>query len=78
MIKPDRHTNPDISVINISAFILMQLNEHYSISYDKIVGEIVNTLSEEARENCPYAINFLFLLDKLVYDNKTDSFKLKK
>ena len=37
MIKPDRHINPDISVINVSAFILKQLNAFYDINYDDLL-----------------------------------------
>ncbi len=44
MIKPDRHTNPDISVINISAFILKQLNTFYDISYDELLKKVVTCL----------------------------------
>jgi len=75
MIKPDRHTNPDFSVINISAFILKQLNAFYDISYDELMKKVVSNLGAQAKENYPYAINFLFLIDKILYIEQTDSFK---
>lgn len=74
MIKPDRQTNPDYSVINISAFILKQLNSVYSINYDVLLDKVANELSCLAKENYPYAINFLFLLGKINYNQETDSF----
>lgn len=75
MIKPDRHTNPDISVINIGAFILKQLNSFYDISYDDLMKKVIEAMGEGAKENYPYALNFLFLLGKLEYFEQTDSFK---
>ncbi len=77
MIKPDRHTNPDLSVLNISAFILERLNSFYDISYDKMLKEVVDTIGERAKENYPYAINFLYLLGKIQYIESTDSFRYR-
>ena len=75
MIKPDRHMNPDFSVINISAFVLKQLNPFYEISYDDLLKKVIENIGEGAKENYPYALNFLYLLGKIIYSEQTDSFK---
>lgn len=75
MIKPDRHTNPNYSILNISTFILTELNVYYAIQYDKLLNKIVSVLGDEAKINFPYALNFLFLMGKLNYEQETDSFK---
>lgn len=75
MIKPDRHINPDISVINIGTFILKQLNVFYDINYDDLLKKVIDNMGTEAKENFPYALNFLFLLGKLEYIEISDSFK---
>lgn len=75
MIKPDRHTNPKFSILNISTIILTELNVFYDIQYDKLLSRIINVLGEEAKINFPYALNFLFLMGKLKYEQETDSFK---
>ena len=75
MIRPDRHTNLDTSVINISAFILEQLNAFYAIPYDALLEKVSDQLGDEAKENYPYALNFLFLTGRLIYDRNSDSFK---
>jgi hypothetical protein len=75
MIRPDRHMNPDFSVINISAFILKQLNPFYDIGYDDLMKKVIDNIGEEAKENYPYALNFLYLLGKIIYLEQTDSFK---
>ena len=75
MIKPDRHINPNTSVLNIGVFILERLNEFYDVSYDSLMKEVINNIGEEARENYPYAISFLFLLGKIKYIESSDSFR---
>jgi len=75
MIRPDRHTNLDYSVINISSFVLKQLNSYYSITYDSLLEKVITNIGNEAKENFPYALNFLYLLGKIVYQQETDSFK---
>ena len=75
MIKPERHTNPKSSILNISTVILSELNVFYSIQYDNLLNKITDTLGDEAKMNFPYALNFLFLLGKLNYEQTTDSFR---
>ncbi|RVT79651.1 hypothetical protein EOD40_00635 [Flavobacterium sufflavum] len=75
MIKPDRHTNPKYSILNISTVILSELNVFYAIQYDNLLNKIITVLGDEAKVNFPYALNFLFLLGKLNYEQKTDSFR---
>jgi len=75
MIRPDRHTNLDYSVINIGSFILKELNVFYDVGYDELLEKVIDVLGEQARENYPYALNFLFLLGKVKYNQLTDSFK---
>jgi hypothetical protein len=75
MIKPDRHTNPDTSVVNIGAFILKQINSFYDISYNDLMKKVIENIGEDAKENYPYALNFLYLLGKIEYLEQTDSFK---
>ena len=75
MIKPDRHTNIDLSVINISAYMLTQLNAFYEISYDDLLSKVIDNIGEGAKYNYPYALSFLFLLGRVEYIEETDSFK---
>lgn len=77
MIRPDRHTNPDIGVVNISAFILKSLNKFYDIKYDELMKKVIDKMGEKTKENYPYALNFLYLLGKIEYIQETDSFKKK-
>ncbi len=75
MIKPDRHTNPDTSVLNIGAFILNKIKSSTTISYEELMTAVVDGLGKPAQENYPYALNFLYLLGKIEYIESLDSFK---
>lgn len=78
MIQPDRYTNPDFSVINISSVILEKLIKEKKISYDRLLKEIIQRIGDEAKENYPYALNFLFLLGKINYNTQNDTFEYLK
>lgn len=75
MIQPDRYTNPDFSVINISSVILEKLIKENRISYDRLLNEVIDKVGDEAKENYPYALNFLFLLGKINYNSQNDNFE---
>ena len=74
MIKPDKHTNLDISILSISAFILTTINRRKVIGYDQMLKKTIKQFDEGSKEIYPYALNFLFLLGKLDYDAQKDTF----
>lgn len=78
MIKPDKHTNLDFSLINVSAFLLKELRINPVISYNELGEMVMNSIGEKAKEVYPYALIFLFLLDKLNYSIESDSFQLNE
>lgn len=77
MIVPDKHMNLEISVLNISAFILSNVKLGQEVSYDNLLNKSVKELGKSSTENFPYAINFLFLLGKISYNEISDSFFVK-
>ena len=74
MIKPDKHTNLDVSLINVVSFILKEFKFSKRISYDKLLEDVVDHLGDDVKELYPYSINFLFLLGKITYQQNTDTF----
>lgn len=78
MITPHKYLNLDLSVINVSALIIQQLKEHKLIKYDELLYLVMSQLGKKTKETFPYAINFLYLLDKITYhDGELDAFELK-
>jgi hypothetical protein len=78
MITPHKYLNLDLSVINVSALIIKQLKKHKLIKYDELLYLVISQLGKKTKEVFPYAINFLYLLDKIIYhDGELDAFELK-
>lgn len=77
MLKPDKHTNPELSVINISGLIIEQLRNNEIISYDDLLSNLVNQTSESAKDVFLYSLFFLYLLDKIEYISDLDALRLR-
>lgn len=78
MITPDKYFDLKNSVINVSASIIRALQKINVLTYDELEMEIHKTLGEDSRYIFPYALNFLFLLNKIEYNNSIYSFTIKK
>jgi len=76
MIRLDKHSNLDYSVINISSFLLKNLAYKGETKYDELLNDVLTEIGERARLNYPYALNFLFLLGKIRYNELYDTFEL--
>jgi hypothetical protein len=78
MITPDKYFDLKNSVINVSASIIRALQKINVLTYDELETEIHKTLGEDSKHIFPYALNFLFLLNKIEYNNSIYSFTIKK
>jgi len=78
MILPDKYLNLKNSVINVSAFIIMSLQKINILSYSELENEVCKQLGQDAKQIIPYALNFLFLLNKIEYYSNIDSLRIKK
>lgn len=78
MITPDKYFDLKNSVINVSALIIRTLQKINVLTYDELEMEIHKTLGEDSINIFPYALNFLFLLNKIEYNNSIYSFTIKK
>ncbi|MFK7950022.1 MAG: ABC-three component system middle component 8 [Saprospiraceae bacterium] len=78
MIKGHKYLNLDISVINVSALIIQKLRKDNFLQYDELLGFVVSVLGENAKEVFIYALNFLFLVDKIQYFDDIDAFQWKE
>jgi len=78
MITPDKYFDLKNSVINVSASTIRALQKINVLTYDELEMEIHKTLGEDSKQIFPYALNFLFLLNKIEYNNSIYSFTIKK
>lgn len=79
MITAHKYLNLDLSVINVSALIIQELKNNSLLQYDELLKSIVGALGLNAKDVFPYALNFLFLLDKIIYHKGSlDAFQLNE
>ena len=77
MLKPDKHTNPILSVINIAGLIIKQIKSNEIVSYDDLLNSMKKQTSESVKEVFNYSLSFLYLLDKVEYVPELDALRLK-
>ena len=77
MITPDKYFDLKNSVVNVSALVIRALQKINILTYDELEAEVSKSLGQDSGKILPYALNFLFLLNKIEYNNSIYSFKLK-
>lgn len=78
MITPNKYLDLKLSIINVSALIIKPLQKINILSYEELENEVSKQLGKEVKHIFPYALNFLFLLDKIEYNANIDSISIKK
>jgi hypothetical protein len=78
MITPDKYFELKHSVVNVSASIIRALQKINLLTYDELESEVCKSLGHNSKSVFPYALNFLFLLNKIEYNNSIYSFTIKK
>lgn len=78
MISPDKYLNLKYSPINVGAIVIQELQNVRVMPFAELDGRITNILGQDAHYSLHYALNFLFLIDKIKYEESLDSFSLIK
>lgn len=78
MITPTKHMNLNLSVIKISSLIIESFKESEMIKYNELFNYIISKGGIDAKLVFLPSLNLLYLLDKISYDIKSDSFIFKK
>ncbi|MFO7827766.1 MAG: ABC-three component system middle component 6 [Bacteroidales bacterium] len=73
MIAPDKHTNIKYSIIYISGIVLKTVQENGIIKYDELLNTIIKQTGNQSKDVFQYALSFLFLNNKIEYNQKLDS-----
>jgi len=72
MLRPNKHSHPDRTVINVSLLLLARLKACRIEDYDSLNKYAKKSVSGGEFLFLP-ALNFLYLLGLIVYHAKTDS-----
>lgn len=73
MIKPNKYTDINLSIVGLSAEILQQLNNEPTLKYSRLENRIVRKFGKSAKENFLLALLFLFSVGKIRYYDKEDA-----
>ncbi len=78
MLRPTKHLNPDTSVLHVAARMLQLLNRYRIQPYDVLYDKLHKGTGDDLREAFLPALGFLFLMGKIEYHEKTDSFEFRE
>lgn len=76
MIAPNKHTDIKMSVLYIAGLALKEIANSGIIKYDDLKRSVTRRVGQNLGDSFEYAISFLFLLNKIVYNQSSDSFTL--
>lgn len=74
MLAPDKHTIIKFSVLYLAGLMLKEIQHNGIIKYDELRSFVVDSVGSTVGDNFEYALSFLFLLDKIKYEQSLDSF----
>ena len=78
MLKPDKHTNPVLSVINIAGLIIKVIKDDGIVSYNDLLISLKNQTSDSVKNVFHYSLSFLYLMDTIEYISELDALRLKQ
>lgn len=74
MLKPTKHLNPELSVLNIASIMVKYLQRERIVSYEKLISHIKKKNIDMVELFLP-TVSFLYSLGLVEYYLKTDSFE---
>jgi hypothetical protein len=77
MLKPTKHLDPNYSVLNIAAHALKVLVNHRTMTYNELYDRLCKKFGDNLRPVFLPAVSFLYLLGKVEYYTKNDSFEYR-
>ena len=74
MLTPTKHTSIKYSVLYIAGIILYEVKRNGIIQFDELKEVIVDKVGKETGDSFQYSLSYLFLMNKIVYNPRLDSF----
>lgn len=76
MIKPNKYTNLDLSILNVGGMILKSLSSCSVQKYEDLENHVVVGLGEPAKAVFVNALSFLYTVGRINYQSTTDTINL--
>ena len=77
MLKPDRHTNPVLSVINVAGLIIKEIKKDGIVSYNDLLASLNFQTSDSVKNVFHYSLSFLYLMNTIEYIPELDALRFK-
>lgn len=77
MIAPDKHTDIKTSVPYIAGLVLKEVSANGIIKYDDLKKSVAKQVGQSLGDTFEYAVSFLYLLNRIVYNQSLDSFTVE-
>ena len=77
MLKPTKHLDPTFSVLNVAAQVLTVLVRQRTIKYDELYDKLEKRFGDNLRPVFLPSISYLYLLGKIEYHAKNDTFEYR-
>lgn len=78
MLKPSKHADPSLSILNIAGLTIEILQQNMILTYDDLLMILTHRTSEEVREVYHYALSFLYIVGRIEYIPKIDSLRIPR
>lgn len=76
MLKPSKHTDPSLSVLNIAGLTIEILQQNKIMTHDDLLASLTHQTSESVKEVYYYTLSFLYLVGKLEYIPEIDGIRI--
>ncbi len=73
MIAPNKHTDIRTSVPYIAGLLLKEVSANGIIKYDDLRNSVTSKVGHALGDVFEYALSFLFLLNRIEYNQSSDS-----
>ena len=73
MLRPSKHTDLNMCILNVGSLILEQLAKYGPTKYDDMVMNLKEELGDNARFQVGPSLSLLYLLGLIEYDQNADT-----
>jgi hypothetical protein len=77
MLTPTKHLDLDRSMIRVASEVLIELRRRRLMEYDAVMRHIKRRVGDDGEAVVAPALSFLFLLGRLDYHAKNDTFEYR-
>jgi hypothetical protein len=77
MLTPSKHLDLDRSVIRVASEVLVELRRRRIMEYGAVIRYVKRRVGDDGEAVLAPAISFLFLLGRIDYHSKNDTFEYR-